>query len=227
MYTSFQKYLFKLLCAVEKAYVLGCMIYDVRISQPWNLLTSQVYEGYITRVECLDLLAPQKQTIWCISIWEKVAGLVLYHYFPYWFQVYANARLLSVFKEDLKHAPGKTYRVFVHGYPHAFLCKHATGFEVPYDLETAKQVHKQASKKYILVLIDGHHDITTCFKKHCDSFTEDLGLTTTEIIGLACLDAGNVQRYLDYLVRSETNVVFIDDDTFEEKVFKKTQKVVI
>ena len=227
LYGKIQKYLFKLLCAFEKAYVVSCMFYDTHIVQPWHQVSGRIYEGYITRVERLDLLVPHKKALWCISVWEQIAGVALFYFFPYWFQVYAKARLISVFEGEDALCGDNMFRVFVHGYPHAFLCKSVCGFEVPYDVQHALFLHKQASKRYILVLIDGREDVTSCFKKHCSSFTEDLGLTTTEFIALACLDANNVPRYMDYLAHPETNVVVIDDHTFEERVFKKTQKIVI
>jgi hypothetical protein len=132
------------------------------------------------------------------------------------------------FSYRLRHdkSSEKIYRLHYGGYPFKFLTKGT--FQVPYDVDTAVQIYKRACKKYLLVLLNDKDDLTSCYRKHCTSFTQDMCICVPEFVALAKLDGMCSHGFaLNYIMDETTSLKAIDDNTFEERVFKKTDIVVL
>ena len=80
-------------------------------------------------------------------------------------------------------------------------------------------------RKWLMVLVNGSIDITSFYKNTIGSIEKHLSVTARELAGLALYDKVDSLSLIAIAMNPLTYISAIDDNTFEERVFKGTDIV--
>jgi hypothetical protein len=82
-------------------------------------------------------------------------------------------------------------------------------------------------RKYLMVLVNNNIDITNFYTQTMGSITYDLGASAQDIAVLSLINKEDTTTLLSLNLNHSTTITAINDENFEETVFKATQIVVL
>lgn len=189
------------------------------IIDPWKEAINNVYGNDIIRIDEINIIKLNKVCLYSLSYIDLVWG--------YLFGIKRDGvenrieKVLSGLSKHVNNSSCLSIYLVTYGTGKCVLTRGLPDKTVPEPSSSAS--HK------MMVIVNGSYDTTPFYRRTKGFINETLGLLPREyaVIALICMGETKMHILLEMLVGDNVNVATVDAETFDEKVFKGGDTVVL